>query len=385
MRRLAAGLLLAFLLPGQTPEEYFHSAGAGFRATAEEQRLFWRPHVERSHERILEAAGAAAGRSTATVLGAGVCTEIPLEDLARRFGRVLLVDMDGASMVEAVESLPIELRSKVDLRVADITTFAAVLMQRLHRAAEESRTAEEALERFGKIFASLEPGLLPARLPPSDLIVSSLVLSTLHRYPLSYADRLLRTRFGIRLRSWEGYEDARRRLIHLALEDHFRLLRDALRPGGGVYLAATVARGPAYWQFGEEVAGRVESQLLPEFWEMGLADEGESLAAAVGRLCHARYGVEREIEAFERLLEAYEAASPAAFETMVDVAAARAEWRRAGLRATGPPGKWWWIEYPCSIPHSPGGFRVLSWILRPAPRSSPSATAAPAPDPDPRP
>ena len=364
MRRLAPVCLLALHLAAQTPEEYFHSAGAGFRATPEEQRLFWRPHVERSRARILEAAAAAQGRSVATVLGAGVCTEIPLEELARRFDRVLLVDMDGASMVEAVERLPLELRSKVDIRVADITTFAAVLMRRLRRAVEESADAAEAFERFGGILASLEPGLLPARLPPSDLIVSSLVLSTLHRYPLSYADRLLRTRFGVRLRSWEGYEDARRRLIRLALRDHFQLLRSACRPDGAIYLAATVARGPAYWQFGEELARRVEREVVPAFRRLGIAGDDEPLALAVGKLCHARYGVEREIEAFERLLAAYEAASPDTFETMVEVDAARAEWRRAGFEAA-PPQKWWWIEYPCSIPHSPGGFRVLSWILRP--------------------
>jgi hypothetical protein len=72
---------------GQTPEGFFRRGGANFRDTAPEQRLYWRPHIDHSCSRILEAAGLAEGKGIATVLGSGVAAEIPLAELARRFDR----------------------------------------------------------------------------------------------------------------------------------------------------------------------------------------------------------------------------------------------------------------------------------------------------------
>jgi hypothetical protein len=85
------------------------------------------------------------------------------------------------------------------------------------------------------------------------------------------------------------------------------------------------------------------------------------------RLCQSKYGTEREIAAFEALLAAYERAGSHTFETMVAMAEVEPAWKRHGLIAATGPISWWWLEYPCAIVHSPGGFRVSSWILRPRP------------------
>ena len=354
---------LATLLAAQSPEEYFRGAGIGYRQTSEEQRRFWQPHIASSHQRILEAAGLVERRDVVTVLGARNCTEIPLDELARRFERVVLADLDGPSLLEAIQALPLELRPKVELHVSDVTSFVAPLMANLERAAEEAATAGEALDAFGRIFAGLPAGHIPPRLPASDLVVSSLVLSALDRYPLAYADRLLQTRFGQRLRTWGGLEAAGSRLRRVAIEDHVGLLRTLCRPGGAVYFADTLARGPAYAQFPATVRGEVESAAGREMVRLGL-DGG---AAMLPRLCQSKYGTEREIAAFEALLAAYERAGPHTFETMVAMAEVEPAWKRHGLAVPGGPVSWWWIEYPCAIIHSPGGFRVTSWILRPLP------------------
>src|SRR6185312_13536377 len=47
------------------------------------------------------ASGASGGPSRAVVLGAGACTEAPLERLARTFESVLLVDVDVPGMAHA--------------------------------------------------------------------------------------------------------------------------------------------------------------------------------------------------------------------------------------------------------------------------------------------
>lgn len=58
---------------------------------------------------------------SAIIVGAGACTEIPLELLARTHSRVVLVDLDALSMERARNELPSALRPRVRAVVADIT------------------------------------------------------------------------------------------------------------------------------------------------------------------------------------------------------------------------------------------------------------------------
>src|SRR5262249_4559125 len=152
---------------------------------------------------------------------------------------------DADSMNAAIEELDDEVASKVHIRVQDVTTFAAPLMQRLWRLAQDSADIGQAHSGLERIFdaADTKSG---AKLPEADLVVSSLVLSELHRYPLSYATRLMLDRFGERLNSWSGYESFRARLQRIALEDHFAMITESLRPGGALYFADTIERGPFY-------------------------------------------------------------------------------------------------------------------------------------------
>src|SRR5260221_4866519 len=67
------------------------------------------------------AARAGGAEPRATVLGAGACTELPLEWLARRCGSVLLVDLDVPGMLRARDGLPDALRARVNVVAADLT------------------------------------------------------------------------------------------------------------------------------------------------------------------------------------------------------------------------------------------------------------------------
>lgn len=355
-------LMLAIPAISQTPEEYFRGAGAGFRGTSEEQQKFWTPHIETSHRQILGAAELAENREVAILLGPGVCSEIPLEELARRFERVILVDLDGHSMLAAVEALPMELRPKVELRISDVTTFASTLMSDLREAVEASQNADEAFHQFDTLFASLRTGVQKLWLPQADVVISSLLLSELPRYPLAYADRLVRARFDTRLREWKGRQVAREKLARLVTVDHVAVLHALRREGGVIYYGDTISRGPAYSQFPPARRTAVEGATLMSLHALGF--EGASAAPILGRLCYGEFGFEREIAAFENLLEAYESAGRDSFESLVELELLQQEWKEYGLRPASPPISWWWIEYPCAVVHSPGAFRATGWILK---------------------
>jgi hypothetical protein len=396
-----------------TPEQFFRVAGAGLRSIEEERSEYWQPHVANSNRRILEAASLCERRSTALVLGAGNCTEIPLEELAGSFEQVVLADLDDASMTAAVEDLPDELIPKVRVSVDDVTRFAAPLMQGLLRAVETSETAEQAFQRIDETLRGLEADDAPPTLPEADLVVSSLVLSELHRYPLNYAARLVRDKFGKRLAAWSGYERFRAELQQVALRDHVRLLAAVCRRGGAVYFADTIARGPVYEKIAPARRREVHLAMLPELARLGFfgqlpreeslrdsfaaafeklrprwdaseqpsrektlavierlaadaqalpePDRGGACETTINLLCRERFDVTAETEAFERLLALY-AEGPDSFEPLVPLEALQSEWNRRGLTASAAES-WWWLEYPCSISYSSGAFQIRSWIL----------------------
>ncbi len=402
----------AALCSGQvTAEGFFDRAGAGLRGAEEEFGQYWLPHIRNSHRRILEAADAAQGRERALVLGAGNCTEIPLEALARRFAQVVIADLDRESMEQAVAELPPELRGKVEVRVTDVTSFAQDLMERTRTAIDASSTAQEAFDRFGDLVDAAPQWERPPSLPDADLVVSSLVLSELDRYPRTFADQLLRHKFGVRLRDSPRYEEVQLQLREAAIRDHIRLLRLFRRDGGAIYYADTVARGPLYANISAQQRQSVFQQITPALIALGFfravrhpeaqaifsrglaarrAQRGdreltaveigellESLAGTgdlpggnlaaetiTGMLCLGHFAAEAETELLERLLTAYEASSAEGFEHLVPLETVGDAWAKAGLVSQGPSEDWWWLEYPCSVSFREGAFRVKSWILK---------------------
>jgi hypothetical protein len=59
----------------------------------------WRPHLDRSRAEILAGAEACARRRTALILGSGVLADVPLRELSRLFGKIVLVDVVHLPMV----------------------------------------------------------------------------------------------------------------------------------------------------------------------------------------------------------------------------------------------------------------------------------------------
>lgn len=192
--------------------------------------------------------GASGGSARAVVLGAGACTEAPLERLARACESVLLVDVDVPGMAHARDELPASLRSRVDLLQADITggvsdTLANDLRAQPWRdlallgASAPLEAAAACLERC----PVPDPPSLPALAPQGyGLVFSDLVLTQLYSLPLlDVVDMLsLHAPDAVDLREtsprYRQAAQAFRRRIALA---HLSLLAGLLAPEGAAILA----------------------------------------------------------------------------------------------------------------------------------------------------
>jgi hypothetical protein len=231
------------------------------RTQGPERRTWYRRHSpEHLHavsalvEDALRLDGPASTRWT-IVLGAGACTEIPLERLARASAHVLLVDLDVAGMAQALDELPATVRDRVDLLQADLTGGVSEALAAELRAAP---FADLNLLDQGRGMAPVEAAAgclercavpnppMPAGLQPGgyDLVVSDFILTQLYSLPLldvidtltAYAPAVVDLRETL-----TRYEDAAndfRRRVALA---HLALVRYLLAPGGVALLLSDQA------------------------------------------------------------------------------------------------------------------------------------------------
>lgn len=196
-------------------------------------------------EHALWLGGAGADRQV-VVLGAGACTEIPLERLARTSAHILLVDLDVAGMAQARDELPATLRDRVDLLQADLTggvsealagelratPFADLNQLDQGRGMAPVEAAADSLVRCPvpdpPPVASLQPG-------GYDLVISDLILTQLYSLPLldvvdtltAYAPAVADLRETL-----PRYRDAANAFRQRVALAHLALLRTLIASGG---------------------------------------------------------------------------------------------------------------------------------------------------------
>ncbi|MEH3117850.1 MAG: hypothetical protein PGN25_09720 [Methylorubrum populi] len=132
-------------------------------------REAWAPHLDASRAAMRTAIAAARRRDTAVVLGSGPLADVPLDDLAGSFRRVVLVDaVHPRPALRAARAFP-----NVEILTADLSGAMALMVG----------TAPD-----------LEPGLPPVCAAPStDLVISANLLSQL---PIRPVERLEASRRG---------------------------------------------------------------------------------------------------------------------------------------------------------------------------------------------
>lgn len=198
------------------------------------------------------------GASRATlVLGAGACTEIPLQELARHSDEVALADLDLASMQQAWEELQSPaLRRRARLLQCDLTGGVSTSLHRLlPRQPWNALIAQGARAVFDAAATCLEQCPIPD--PPHldtlgageyGLVISSLTLSQLFSYPLldvlDHVQQLAPTYLNEQehhYRYQQAAQDFRIRII----QSHLHLLRELLDTGGLAVLLSDI-RGFAF-------------------------------------------------------------------------------------------------------------------------------------------
>ena len=319
-------------------------------------------------------------------------------------------------MRTAAERLPESLRQRVDVLVSDVTTFAEPLMDATARTVARAQSPSEAFTALESLYGSLEGLRRLPDLPRANLVVSSLVLSELARYPSTYTAQLVKERFGTDLAEWPGYGALWRQLRSFASKDHADMLARLGMPGGVVYFADTVGRGPDLRRVGSEQRLEVMRAITRHFARIGLLQAvragpdlwrsfqaavdtvdtgarqgdvsvgalqsliaeieaaGDSLPAGAGLVgeaatqlvCRDQLPVELEISALESILDAYRAVEPSVEEPLLEWEAFQAVLEGRGLVSAGTSRSWKWLEYACQIPRQPGGFWVRSTVLRQA-------------------
>lgn len=134
-------------------------------ARLKRNRASWRPHLDATRSVIADAIGKAAKRGRAVVLGGGMLGDIPLDDLARVFNHVLVVDV---CFLRATRNLAARF-ANVDLVTCDITGVADGVFR-------------------GDVPA---PGVIDAPwLIDAELVVSANVLAQLPLIPLDHLRRI---------------------------------------------------------------------------------------------------------------------------------------------------------------------------------------------------
>ncbi len=201
----------------------------------------------------LEARGTRAPRAAA-VLGAGACTEVPLERLARLCDAVLLVDVDVPGMLAARDELPAALRTRVDVLAADITGGVSASLEAELRAQPWADllalSGPAGMAPLDAAAACLDRCHVPS--PPSPpnlrpegygLVLSALVLTQLFSLPLlDVVDTLSVVAPGVvDLRdSHPRYHEAARRFRRRVALAHLALLKTLLAPEGAGVLVTDV-------------------------------------------------------------------------------------------------------------------------------------------------
>lgn len=185
----------------------------------------------------------------AVLLGAGACTELPLDRIARACASTTLVDLDAAGMAGARDELSPALRQRITLLAEDLTGGASAALARDLRAQPWDDLAQlgagAGFAALDAVAACLEGCAIPtppilagldgADAAPFDLVVSSLTLTQLFSLPLLDAlDMLLLRAPQVADQRAERapYRAAERAFRQRVAQSHLALIERLLAPDG---------------------------------------------------------------------------------------------------------------------------------------------------------
>jgi hypothetical protein len=218
----------------------FTAASEGIARTQRAHREGWWKHAQKSRAFITEAAARVERPRLAVVLGAGQGFDLPLVELAGRFERLVLVDIDGAALSATISGVFKDpaLRARVEPRVMDLCGVNGALVAGVDACFTAAGGAAEVERRLAELCRSYRlpdgAALVPAGERP-DLLVSALVLSQVAWPQRAYALRLWTERFG------KPYGAAEKRLVEPWWELELRMQQDHVDALAAAELAVLTA------------------------------------------------------------------------------------------------------------------------------------------------
>jgi hypothetical protein len=205
----------------------------------------------------------ASASHSVLVLGAGACTEIPLNDLARASEEVVLADLDLAAMQQGRDELTSPtLRKRVRLLQCDISRGISLNLNSLiEHQPWPTLVPQGAQAVFDAAAHCLEQCTIPDPTQIQGLgtgefgvVISSLVLSQLFSYPLldilDHVQRLAPD-YLVEQERHRHYQEAAQTFRVRVIQAHLHLLRELLDVGGIVILLSDL-RGFVFDVYGTD-------------------------------------------------------------------------------------------------------------------------------------
>ncbi len=190
----------------------YAETSAGISAVRSRNLDGWLQHASANREFLLRGA-MAARRGTAAVIGAGKLYDVPLAELAERFERLILIDVDGAALAESVElelgDSP--LRQRLELVTSDVTGCNETFVRAVSAIFDAERTEPGCYRALLALLALLSsysgraPLTLARTLPPLSAVFSTMVLSQLAEPLTRYLGQRFAERFPGSAR-WQSHE-----------------------------------------------------------------------------------------------------------------------------------------------------------------------------------
>jgi len=174
----------------------FEDAGGNLSYAHNEYYALQQPHSIASKSAITHAAENAArmaverNDSTALILGAGACSDIPVKHLAEIFDQTTIIEMDVDASRLAVSRLPHRLQTKVKIVQADMTGFLEPMTLAVSEATKQPQWAGFVTEFADRLNAIDATQTLPDFGDDRAFVCSHLVASQLANTPVTYADQV---------------------------------------------------------------------------------------------------------------------------------------------------------------------------------------------------
>ena len=184
------------------------------------------------------------------ILGAGACTEIPLQKMAQLCRKVTLVDLDTDGLKTAIAEVAAPLRKRIHIARADITGGVSKTLEEILNVVDwralNDATDNEVAHITAQALDSVPVPAAPriAGIAPAAIVVSALVLTQLFSLPLQdVLQKVALVRAGMHITIGDNTEYIRaanvfRRKITLA---HLHLLQTCMTSNGAAALISDFA------------------------------------------------------------------------------------------------------------------------------------------------